>query len=120
MTQQTPSRDDAPIRLFQSDFLEWFTHISPVAVLVLFLPMVGFFLWRAFQASPRGRVVACDSRVRYWAFTLAFGGISAAPICLPFFAEEPIRENETHTVSDARCASCPAERKDPAGDAPCG
>lgn len=52
MTQQTPSRDDAPIRLFQSDFLEWFTHISPVAVLVLFLPMVGFFLWRAFQANP--------------------------------------------------------------------
>ena len=52
MTQQTPSRDDAPIRLFQSDFLEWFTHISPVVVLVLFLPMVGFFLWRAVQANP--------------------------------------------------------------------
>ena len=73
-----------------------------------------------FSGKPRGRVVACDSRVRYWAFALAFGGISATPICLPFFAEEPIRENETHTVSDARCASCPAERKDPAGYAPCG
>jgi len=52
MTQHPPSRDDAPIRLFQSDFLEWFTHISPVVVLVLFLPMVGFFLWRAVQANP--------------------------------------------------------------------
>ena len=47
MSQQTPAKDDTPIRLFKSDFLEWFTHINPVVVLVVFLPIVGFFLWRS-------------------------------------------------------------------------
>ena len=47
MSQQTPAKDDTPIRLFKSDFLEWFTHINPVVVLVVFLPIVGLFLWRS-------------------------------------------------------------------------
>ena len=47
MSQQTPAKDDTPIRLFKSDFLEWFTHISPVVLLVVFLPIIGFFLWRS-------------------------------------------------------------------------
>jgi sterol desaturase/sphingolipid hydroxylase (fatty acid hydroxylase superfamily) len=33
------SKDPVSIRLFQSDFLEFFTHISPVAILVLWLPV---------------------------------------------------------------------------------
>ncbi len=34
---------DVPIRLFKSDFLEFFTHISPVVVVVIWLPVaVGF------------------------------------------------------------------------------
>ena len=32
--------DQTPIRLFKSDFLEWFTHVTPVTVVVLFLPIV--------------------------------------------------------------------------------
>jgi dihydroceramide fatty acyl 2-hydroxylase len=32
--------DQTPIRLFKSDVLEWFTHVSPVAVMVIFLPVV--------------------------------------------------------------------------------
>ena len=35
---------ETPIRLFKSDFLEFFTHIHPVAVLLLFVPVVFFFL----------------------------------------------------------------------------
>jgi len=35
---------DVPIRLFKSDFLEFFTHISPVAVLVIWTPVVLWFL----------------------------------------------------------------------------
>jgi len=38
---------ETPIRLFKSDFLEFFTHIHPVAVLVLFLPVAVFFMARA-------------------------------------------------------------------------
>jgi dihydroceramide fatty acyl 2-hydroxylase len=32
-------RDVQPIRLFKSDFLEFFTHISPVTILVVWLPI---------------------------------------------------------------------------------
>ncbi|MCX6017049.1 MAG: sterol desaturase family protein [Chloroflexi bacterium] len=32
--------DQVPIRLFKSDALEWFTHVSPVVVVILFLPVV--------------------------------------------------------------------------------
>ena len=34
-----PSRDAVPIRLFKSDFLEFFTHISPVTIVVIWLPL---------------------------------------------------------------------------------
>ena len=33
-----------PIRLFKSDFLEFFTHISPIAVLIIWTPVVLLFL----------------------------------------------------------------------------
>jgi sterol desaturase/sphingolipid hydroxylase (fatty acid hydroxylase superfamily) len=40
-----------PIRLFKSDFLEFFTHISPVTVLVIWLPFAVFMLAREVQAG---------------------------------------------------------------------
>jgi len=36
-----------PIRLFESDFLEFFTHIHPAVVLAIWLPVVGYFLAQA-------------------------------------------------------------------------
>ena len=45
-----------PIRLFKSDFLEFFTHISPIVVLVIWLPVALFFLGRAIaEAAGAGR-----------------------------------------------------------------
>jgi sterol desaturase/sphingolipid hydroxylase (fatty acid hydroxylase superfamily) len=41
-----------PIRLFKSDFLEFFTHISPVTVLVIWLPVAVFFLARGVVLLP--------------------------------------------------------------------
>ena len=38
-----------PIRLFKSDLLEFFTHIHPGVVLLLFVPVVAFFLVRGYQ-----------------------------------------------------------------------
>jgi sterol desaturase/sphingolipid hydroxylase (fatty acid hydroxylase superfamily) len=38
---------EEPIRLFKSDFLEFFTHIHPVVVLLLFVPVVLFFMVQA-------------------------------------------------------------------------
>jgi sterol desaturase/sphingolipid hydroxylase (fatty acid hydroxylase superfamily) len=42
------NHSDEPIRLFKSDFLEFFTHIHPAVVLLLFVPVVAFFLVRAY------------------------------------------------------------------------
>jgi len=47
------SRDAEPIRLFQSDFLEFFTHISPVTIVVLWLPMAAWLLVYAAKRIPR-------------------------------------------------------------------
>ena len=47
MVKTKISRKEEPIRLFDSDFLEFFTHISPIAVLVIWLPVIGFFVYRS-------------------------------------------------------------------------
>ncbi len=43
---------DTPIRLFKSDFLEFFTHISPVAIVLIWTPVIALFLWRAVVERP--------------------------------------------------------------------
>jgi sterol desaturase/sphingolipid hydroxylase (fatty acid hydroxylase superfamily) len=35
---------DVPIRLFKSDFMEFFSHISPITVTVIWLPVAIYFL----------------------------------------------------------------------------
>ncbi len=39
------------LRLFKSDFLEFFTHINPLVVLVLFGSIIVFFIFRAVQEN---------------------------------------------------------------------
>jgi sterol desaturase/sphingolipid hydroxylase (fatty acid hydroxylase superfamily) len=46
------NHDPEPIRLFKSDFLEFFTHIHPVVVLVIWLPVVAYFLGSAIYNPP--------------------------------------------------------------------
>jgi sterol desaturase/sphingolipid hydroxylase (fatty acid hydroxylase superfamily) len=43
-----------PIRLFQSDFLEFFTHISPVTIVILWLPVAVIFLFQGGALAPAG------------------------------------------------------------------
>ena len=43
---------DVPIRLFKSDFMEFFSHISPLAVLIIWLPISVFFFIRSLVLSP--------------------------------------------------------------------
>ena len=54
------NHSDVPIRLFKSDFLEFFTHIHPVVVLILYVPVVLYFMLRALlpgeAQSPAGEV----------------------------------------------------------------
>lgn len=44
------NHDPEPIRLFESDFLEFFSHITPTVVVMVWLPVVAFFLWRSVMA----------------------------------------------------------------------
>lgn len=48
------NHSDVPIRLFKSDFLEFFTHISPITVLVIWVPVAAYFLYRAAVAVAPG------------------------------------------------------------------
>ena len=40
MSHYPINTSDVPIRLFKSDFLEFFTHISPIFVLILWIPII--------------------------------------------------------------------------------
>jgi sterol desaturase/sphingolipid hydroxylase (fatty acid hydroxylase superfamily) len=46
------SRDAVPIRLFKSDFLEYFTHITPATILGLWVPVVVILLLVAVLDAP--------------------------------------------------------------------
>jgi dihydroceramide fatty acyl 2-hydroxylase len=48
------NHSEVPIRLFKSDFLEFFTHIHPAVVVIIWLPVSAFFMWRAITSVPPG------------------------------------------------------------------
>ena len=54
MAHLPTDHSDVPIRLFKSDFLEFFSHISPVAVLIIWLPVALFFLVWSIVKAPAG------------------------------------------------------------------
>jgi sterol desaturase/sphingolipid hydroxylase (fatty acid hydroxylase superfamily) len=39
------NHDEQPIRLFKSNFMEFFTHISPIAILVIWIPILAGCFW---------------------------------------------------------------------------
>jgi sterol desaturase/sphingolipid hydroxylase (fatty acid hydroxylase superfamily) len=43
---------EEPIRLFKSDFLEFFTHITPQAVVIIWTPVIAWLVWRSFELAP--------------------------------------------------------------------
>ncbi|HMD89582.1 MAG TPA: sterol desaturase family protein [Anaerolineaceae bacterium] len=46
------SHNEESIRLFKSDFLEFFTHISPIVIIVIWLPIALYLLVTAFKIDP--------------------------------------------------------------------
>ena len=55
MSNHLPTNhSDVPIRLFKSDFLEFFTHISPIVVLIIWLPVSLYFLITSIITLPAG------------------------------------------------------------------
>jgi sterol desaturase/sphingolipid hydroxylase (fatty acid hydroxylase superfamily) len=47
MTHMKIVHDKEPIRLFKSDLMEFFTHIHPAVVLVIWVPVIGYFVFRS-------------------------------------------------------------------------
>lgn len=58
MAHLPTDHSDVPIRLFKSDFLEFFSHISPVVVVIIWLPVALFFLIRSIVQAPAGAFAA--------------------------------------------------------------
>ena len=52
MAHLPTDHSDVPIRLFKSDFLEFFTHISPIAIIIIWTPVVAYFLVRGIVQRP--------------------------------------------------------------------
>jgi sterol desaturase/sphingolipid hydroxylase (fatty acid hydroxylase superfamily) len=50
MHQVELDHSEEPIRLFKSNFLEFFTHISPITILILWVPVIIYALYRGFVA----------------------------------------------------------------------
>ncbi|HEX7078390.1 MAG TPA: sterol desaturase family protein [Candidatus Eisenbacteria bacterium] len=67
------NHDDEPIRLFKSDYLEFFTHIHPAVVLLLFAPVVIYFLARGLADRAGGPLwpvaAAFVAGLLVWSFT---------------------------------------------------
>lgn len=47
-----------PIRLFKSNFLEFFTHVSPITVVIIWTPVIGWLLYRSLRALEPGHSAA--------------------------------------------------------------
>ncbi len=52
MPYEPMSRDEAPIRLFKSNLFEFFTHVHPVVVLMIWLPVMLYHLALAISGLP--------------------------------------------------------------------
>jgi sterol desaturase/sphingolipid hydroxylase (fatty acid hydroxylase superfamily) len=52
MSHLPVDHSDVPIRLFTSNFLEFFSHISPITVTILWLPIAIYFLVSAIIKAP--------------------------------------------------------------------
>ncbi len=60
MAHHPIDHSSTPIRLFKSNFLEFFTHITPVAVVIIWLPFVLYMLV--------GEIVAVRARGGGWGY----------------------------------------------------
>jgi sterol desaturase/sphingolipid hydroxylase (fatty acid hydroxylase superfamily) len=66
------SNKDESARLFESSFLELFTHVHWSVPLIVFLPVVTYFLWQALETPALGAgaiVLTVAAGLLVWTFT---------------------------------------------------
>ena len=49
MSQRYVSNKNETVRMFESDFMEFFSHVHPVTPLVIYLPVIGYMLHTAVE-----------------------------------------------------------------------
>lgn len=74
MAHVTIDNSEVPIRLFKSDFMEFFTHIHPAVIVVIWLPVILYFLVsaildRAVGVSPWYIPAGFVIGILVWSFT---------------------------------------------------
>ncbi len=47
MARRYISNKNESVRMFESNFLEWFSHVHPLTPVVLYLPVIVWMLWRS-------------------------------------------------------------------------
>ena len=87
MPQRYVSNKNESVRMFESDFMELFSHVHPVTPLVIYLPLMGYMLYLAAvqRALPLG-VVAGLFVVRHP--DLELGRVHDAPLGFSLPTEE--------------------------------
>ncbi len=75
MSHVALNHDPEPIRLFKNNFLEFFTHISPIAVLVIWIPVVIFFLLRTITQASQWFITPLSFILGLFLWTLAEYGL---------------------------------------------
>ena len=48
MDQLYVSKKDESVRMFKSDFMEFFSHVHPATPVILYTPLIAYFLYAAF------------------------------------------------------------------------
>src|SRR3982750_1641220 len=48
MSRRYVSNKDESVRMFKSDFIEFFSHVHPATPLVIYLPVIGYMFYLAF------------------------------------------------------------------------
>lgn len=116
--KQTSSKK--PIRLFTSDFLEFFSHIHPAVVLVVYLPILGYFIALSVRHSLGSAVPAYYIPI---GFIIGLGAWTLTEYLLHRFVFHFKPRGSfagEGLLSLSRRAPRPADVQNPAGNAPCG
>jgi sterol desaturase/sphingolipid hydroxylase (fatty acid hydroxylase superfamily) len=64
------SNKDESVRMFRNNFLEALSKVHPVTPLILYGPLIAFFLYRSFQTSEAYLILLClAGGIFMWTFT---------------------------------------------------
>lgn len=71
MSPLPTSTKDETVRLFKSNFLEFFSHISPITIMVIWLPVILYFLVSSILAGTPALLILAAFLVGLFIWTLA-------------------------------------------------